>query len=250
MVLHEVDPNGDTILTLHNPGAPFAVWDGRKEPKRALTQPPPPFPIQSEKSQEQSLAPQDNPNEQENEKSASNTPVAPDGEPVLAQFRLSSKHLVLSSGYFKRMMTGPWKEAVRDSESNFAVDASDWDETAFLALMNIIHGRTRDVPPKVDIAFASRIAVMTDYYQCHQVVELWFENIWKKQIDSWTSCKYWDTLILNLFTSWVFPDPSIFSNMTLTASKLSLGPIQTMGLPIPEDIISIIIRTFILRLYR
>ncbi len=153
--------------------------------------------------------------------------------------RVSSRHLILASLYFKAALSGPWKEAAGASaDSPREVDACDWDPEAFLILMNIIHGRNRAVPRVVSLELLAKIAVVSDYYKCHEAVEvfseLWIEGLKRKhalptQVDK--------ELALWLCVSWVFHDPGVYTSVTSTAIRESQGPIPTFGLPISEKIV-------------
>lgn len=48
---------------------------------------------------------------------------------------------------------------------------------SFLILMMIIHGRTRAVPRKLSLKRLSEMAVLVDYYECYEAVEL-FSDMW------------------------------------------------------------------------
>ena len=220
MVLHQVHPSGDVILTLHNPNAPFAVWESDEEEPKAAAAP---------------IDPESLPDATEGIVTASPIPdTIPDTQ--LPQFRLSSLHLTSASGYFRRMLTGPWKEASEDGDIKH-LNAHDWDEKAFLALMNIIHGRNRNVPREVDLEFVTKIAVMVDYYKCREAVDLWFFDIWYNDLPRPKG--FGRDSILRLFISWVFSEDDLFETLTKTALENSKGPVSTLELAFPVDIIGI-----------
>lgn len=47
----------------------------------------------------------------------------------------------------------------------------------FLILMMILHGRTRAVPRKISSKRLSEMAVLVDYYECYEAVEV-FSDMW------------------------------------------------------------------------
>ncbi|UKZ83751.1 hypothetical protein TrVFT333_011561 [Trichoderma virens FT-333] len=103
---HEIDPSGDTLLILHNANAPFAVL---------------PSPTPQEQQKESDSAPddksekdwQDTDSEPEDEESkpedANSESKDAKNKPTI-RMRLSSKHLILASAYFKKMTANNWKE--------------------------------------------------------------------------------------------------------------------------------------------
>lgn len=85
MIMHDIHPNGDVILTLYDANQPFAEWQQKEDLVEA--------PVSSTSDTEEAV-------------------VSPsDG----IQFRLSSAHLTTVSKYFQNVLTGPWKEAPRSS---------------------------------------------------------------------------------------------------------------------------------------
>lgn len=155
--------------------------------------------------------------------------------PVEVRLRLSSKHLALASTYFKKMFQGPWKESHTLSGSPHRIDASEWDADAILILMNIIHGRVRSVPRSIGLEMLAKIAVLVDYYNCHEVVEL-FSECWIRELSCDLPKEYCRDLILWLTVSWVFSQKELFKTVTKVAVRESKGPLQTLGLPIPQHI--------------
>jgi hypothetical protein len=73
------------------------------------------------------------------------------------------------------MLEGPWEESTASSDSRRIITASEWDADAMLILMRIIHGRIRHVPRSISLEMLAKIAVLVDYYDCHEVVVLWSE---------------------------------------------------------------------------
>jgi hypothetical protein len=89
------------------------------------------------------------------------------------RMRVSSSHLILASSYFKRMLRGGWKEdCTLCAEGCLTIYVEDWDPDALLILMNIIHGHTRKVPRTVSLEMLAKLAVLVDYYECIEVVEV------------------------------------------------------------------------------
>lgn len=219
-ITHKVDPNGDTLLTLRNPNAPFggdaAVWDN------ALTEHRP------DKLKR---------NERELQRLAQAKQATPDG-PQEVQFQLSSEHLRRTSGYFQRLMANNWKEASSSRGFAYSVTAEDWDEAALLMVMKIIHGQTSEVSQVTDTEMVAKIAVIVDYYQCRKVVDTyaktWMQNLNAKEL---TSCGYGRKLLLRLFVSHYFSNDNDYNRCTQIIIRESRGPIHSLGLPFPQNIV-------------
>ncbi|EHK41438.1 hypothetical protein TRIATDRAFT_228199 [Trichoderma atroviride IMI 206040] len=219
-ISHKVDPNGDTLLTLRNPNAPFGgdatVWSN------ALTKYRPEKLRRNER--ELSLLAQDK--------------QSPPGSPPEIQFQLSSKHLTRTSGYFQGLMANNWKEASSSRDFAYSVTAEDWDEAALLMVMKIIHCQTSEIPQVIDSEMVAKIAVIVDYYQCRKVVDTyattWVQNLNAKEL---TFCGYGRTLLLRLFVSHYFSSGVDFNRCTQIIIRESRGPIHSLGLPFPQNII-------------
>jgi hypothetical protein len=104
-------------------------------------------------------------------------------------------------------------------------------------LMNILHHKTRAVPRTLHLEKLAKVAVLVDYYGCHEAVELWAE-IWISNLHSGgAECYYSRELLLRLTISWVFSEKEKFGVLTKVAIRTSRGPIHTLGLPIPYPIV-------------
>jgi hypothetical protein len=283
----ELDPQGDTILILHNANAPFAVWDKYAEWESPLvTTPalqfypnlyedtfrridstkfgdkfvddedeyPPPKAVYGEE-----VAVEESPDEVAEPDSMEPPAVSPpmiQGEysPTASsptwrsltpikhhqgqrqlQMRLSSSHLRLASNYFKRMWNGPWKENSTGPD-HCSVEAEDWDPAALLIVMNIIHGHNRSVPRTVSLEMLAKVAMLVDYYECHERVEL-FSAIWIENLRHQLPKTYDRDLVLWLLVSWVFSQANIFKLISKIALMECRGPLQTLNLPIPATVV-------------
>ncbi|KAK2766914.1 hypothetical protein FQN54_006229 [Arachnomyces sp. PD_36] len=226
---YSVDPQGDVTLVLRtDPQKDFAVWDENDIPSAISVpgnnafSPPPGESLQQVGSQQ---TPRDK-----------STSVS-EPQMVETHYRVSSRHLILASEYFKRTLGPEWKEgATLKSDGHVTVHAEGWDGEAFLILLNIIHGHTRKVPKSIDLDMLAKIALLVDYYQCLEVSEL-FANIWFEKLIEGVPSTYTRDLILWLFVSWVFRQSELFTRTTKICSTQSRGPIQTLALPIPENFV-------------
>lgn len=143
------------------------------------------------------------------------------------RFRLSSRHLSLASPVFETMLSGGWKESTISAQQpgtasnekidkkdaalplDYEITATEWDVNVFILLMNILHGHHREVPHSVDIETLAKFSVLVDYYDCHEITDL-FANIWIEDLQLCLPTVYGRHSTIWLFVSWVFSDENIF----------------------------------------
>jgi hypothetical protein len=151
--------------------------------------------------------------------------------------RVSSKHLTLASPVFKRMFSGPWKESQSlAAKECVEIETECWDIHAMLILMNIIHGRGRNVPRQVTLKTLSEIAALVDYYECHEVVDM-MSGVWVNGFLLQMPAAFGTDIILWIFISWVFQQPYQFTLATKIATEQSNQRIDPGDLPIPQRIL-------------
>lgn len=218
--VHKVDPNGDTLLILRNPNAPFAgdatVWPNALPKYR-------PDKLRR--------------NERELKLFAQAKLTIPDSLQEV-HFQLSSKHLTLTSEYFRGLMAHNWREASSSRGFAYSVTAEDWDEDALLLVMNIIHCQTSEVPQSIESHMVAKITCIVDYYQCREAFNF-YARTWAKNFDAreLTYCGYGRTLLFRLFISYFFINGIDFQLCTQIIVRESRGPIHSLGLPFPQNII-------------
>ncbi|KAF4881470.1 hypothetical protein CGCFRS4_v015522 [Colletotrichum fructicola] len=155
------------------------------------------------------------------------------------KFVVSSRHLSLSSRYFKKALSELWaKTLVHSEDGRRHLQAADWDADALLILMQIFHARTKNIPRSVDLEQLAKIAVLVDYYKCHDTVKF-FATLWIDSLQEQLPSQCNRELVLWLFVSVVFRRDDIFQAITKTAVTESKGPLPTLGLSIPERLISL-----------
>jgi len=101
--------------------------------------------------------------------------------------------------------------------------------------MSIIHGRNQQVPRVISLELLAKIAVLADYYDCHEAVEV-FAEIWLRELRSQLPAQVGRELVLWLCVSWIFGYAEVFTSITTTALQQSQEPLPTLGLPITEII--------------
>ncbi|KFA45657.1 hypothetical protein S40293_11325 [Stachybotrys chartarum IBT 40293] len=139
---------------------------------------------------------------------------------------------MLASTYFRNMLNGQWAEASSSVGALRTIKEHDWDEAAFVIVLDIIHGHHREVPNSLALQLLCKISVIVDFYCCHEVVEptvqQWLGNmtIFPKTYDQ--ECLLW------LSVSWVFSLHDVFQNMTKLVIVHSTSLQNVSSLPIGE----------------
>lgn len=174
--------------------------------------------------------------------------IDPDGDVVLftpgcpidktesavdAQFLVSSKHLKLASSYFKRLLSDTWPEGkTLATEGTVRLAIKDCKPDILLLILNIIHGHTRKVPREISFLQLVDFSLATDYFQFHEVVEvfalMWIELL--KPSIPLTFCldtKQW------IMIASVFKVADILQKTTKIAIQEGTTLLLTDGLPIP-----------------
>ncbi|KAH8663761.1 hypothetical protein BGZ61DRAFT_462586 [Ilyonectria robusta] len=149
--------------------------------------------------------------------------------------RVSSRHLILTSPVFQTMLDGPFKEGTI-CESGRQIITRTWDVEAMTIILNIIHGRHREVPRSLSLETLAKLAVVVDYYEFHEVVEV-FVDVWLNTSTKDLPTAYGKESTLWLLVSWVFGQAEIFETMTRLAMKHSTNEIAMIDLPIPGEIL-------------
>jgi hypothetical protein len=219
---------------------PCVIWSDVPEP--AEPEPAEPEPAEPEPAEPEPAEPGPaEPEPAEPEPPEPEPPEEPaeddDTEPESIEIRVSSRHVALASTQFKRTLTGAWKEGTTLRSQGFLrMEIAEWDADALLILMNIIHGRTRSVPRLISLEVLAKIAVLVDYYECAEVVEI-FSDMWITELKEKMPETYSRDTVLWICISWLFRKPEEFHTATTVALTESGSPIQDLGLPIPPGII-------------
>ncbi|KAJ5510928.1 hypothetical protein N7453_003031 [Penicillium expansum] len=140
-----------------------------------------------------------------------------------ARFQVSSKHLTLASAYFRRMLKDCW------------IPINDCEPNILLIILNLIHGRSRQVPWKLSLPELTDIAVATDFFQCHEAIEV-FARIWINNLEPLLSSSFSEDTKRWMMIAWVFKSNDILQETEEIAIQQGRGPFQTINLPIPKSI--------------
>lgn len=257
MVKHLIDPDADTVITLKNACVRFAPWRPREiaqddaleswsllnTAKKVVKDNNDQIQtgtahIVSERGNQQVMESLFGGNLSTNIMHSD----TPSGftEPVQddIHYHVSSRHLVLASPMFEKALnSGGFKESIRNkSDGLYHISTQDWDAEAFLIVMQIVHGRNKQVPRKITLELLAKIAVIEDYYVFGEALEmfkdLWFQNIEQTGVPT-THCR---DLVLWIWATWVFNVEKQFEQATMVAIKQGKDVISTLGLPLPSRI--------------
>ncbi|RKL13934.1 hypothetical protein BFJ68_g6751 [Fusarium oxysporum] len=167
-------------------------------------------------------------------------------EPYEYRIRVSSQHLITAYPKFKKMLQSPWKEsapvnATSPSESSDQVlcipaireiSTSGWNVHALVQVLNIIHGRNKEVTRgDTTLRFIADMTVIVNYYECVEAASL-AADLWRERVD--VPKKYGKESIMLLFISWVFSWDAMFSSMAQLVMEHGEGleHVETNNLPI------------------
>lgn len=151
--------------------------------------------------------------------------------PQVYRLRVSWKHLALASPVFRKMFTKPWLKRESEDRPLHEIAASDWDATAFVIVMNIIHGHHLKVPMFCNVATMVQIAFIADYYDCAEIVDI-FVSRWERTLHNCTPRNCGADIIYYLCVGWVFSRPSIYQPMAQLALRYTQGTFSAMDLPV------------------
>ncbi|OAL48842.1 hypothetical protein IQ07DRAFT_588915 [Pyrenochaeta sp. DS3sAY3a] len=207
--IYRIDPNADTVIVLTNPLVEFAVWNPQ-EAEVNIEEPDEPPPDE---------------------------PADDEGEPIDEEilYFVSSRHLALASSWFAKVFDGDnWRESLRDgTDGLFHVNVEGWDVHALLYLLNILHHRNREVPRQITLEMFAKVAVLVDYYECAEAIEMYAER-WTEYLEKASPIpKIFDrNLMLWLCIAWVCKLPDQFRRATEVAIRRADQELKTLGLPV------------------
>jgi hypothetical protein len=272
ILLHNIDPEGDTLLILKEPVRELKAWEQEPEPgawKGLYKQSNDDVALKKgEKKSRKNVdtteihhdlfitaqtnsAVQGSSNERNNTNNVDTASLLPLSDPHKEEanspidevepeirYRVASGQLKLTSKYFRNMFKGKYQETSLDANDGLHhIEAVGWDPEALLTILNIIHARAHLVPRAVELTMLAKLAQIVDYYEIRDAVSRDSES-WIHKLEKTTLLKYYcQESVMWICISWVFGEAEIFKTMTALALNHSRGPIQTLDLPIPPHII-------------
>jgi hypothetical protein len=171
------------------------------------------------------------------------------------RFRVSARHLILASSYFRRLLTGPFLEATQLRTQNTVeinlIEATD--AYALLIILNILHNYSSKIPRVVTPRTLINIASLVDYFGCFHAIQVWsdiwietFQFHWRNMISGGThGSDDFDeyvkheggTPMMWMYIFWIFEREDLFRNITSYVMCLSREKIEAGQLPMPIEIL-------------
>lgn len=101
-----------------------------------------------------------------------------------ARFKVSSRHLALSSPVFQHMIEGGLTNNRQHQPPSLTeVPLCNDDPEALLILLQAIHSQFKQVPREVDLETLTQIAILVDKYECLEVTEFLVEH-WLRGVEN------------------------------------------------------------------
>ncbi|QMW40840.1 hypothetical protein G4B11_004120 [Aspergillus flavus] len=240
-VIYTLDPEGDIFLVLDNvtENLPGSLWDIEDStlagfPNSSMH--PEPLPEHTEdigNPEEENRAVEVDYREDTDQ--SVNLPKDRQHVEQHLRIRASSKHLTLACPQFKRTLQPGFQEGNElKSQGYLEIPVQDWPALPFLIVAMIIHGRTRTVPRKVSLERLAEIAVIVDYYECYEAVEIfsdmWINTLAERPMESVSDAEKW------LFISWAFQQDTIFESSSKYLQLRYTTNMATIPYPIPSSV--------------
>jgi hypothetical protein len=160
--------------------------------------------------------------------------------PIEKRFICSKKHLTFASPRAAKIFSSGFKEATKEEDGfhHWKFDAT-FDDKAFDLVLKIIHGKTREVPRRINEDLLVAVASVVDDLQCHDAVN-YFGRDWISYFfgpfNPSVPKEMNKTLVHYVFVSFIFEHEILFEESTKAAIRFSDGAVPTFELPIRADI--------------
>lgn len=162
-------------------------------------------------------------------------PKRPQPEPFKAL--VSSHALRLASPVLAGMFEGSWKESEVQSDGLRHTAVSEFDPLAMHYVLNVFHHKVRAVPKTLTLEELAQVAIIVDYWQCHEAVAL-FSDLWIDALkDSIPERQFNRDVVLWLFVSVTFKRDKIKDDMLQLALTHGTQPFDNLGLPILPNLV-------------
>ncbi|KAF2275243.1 uncharacterized protein EI97DRAFT_475841 [Westerdykella ornata] len=224
-----VNPFADTIIFLKNPTVEFAVWESHDTQLDRGAQ--------NGNDGDGSDIHEDKdegPDSKESVDSLINCTDSSnlhDQSSPMIEYHVSSSHLILASKVFSVKASPRWGQD-KQADGKYHHTAEGWDPEAFLILMQILHLKHSKLPAKVTLDMMAKLAVLADFYECEEAVEVLIQK-WIKALrqESGLPAEYCRDMVLWICIARVFGLTDVFAHCIRTTMYTVREPIQTLGLP-------------------
>ncbi|KAF7854467.1 uncharacterized protein EAF02_011642 [Botrytis sinoallii] len=153
---------------------------------------------------------------------------------------VSSKHMSLASPVFKAMLQGGFREAITlKTTGKLELPLPDDDPAAMKILIDMIHGRMKLIPAKINLELFTQLAILVDKYRCAEVV-CPYHDIWKNTVQDWAFTS--EDMTRWLCVAWQFElDAEFRQASTWIEGQATCDLVTTMAkmkynLPIPKQV--------------
>ncbi|KAJ8132763.1 hypothetical protein O1611_g864 [Lasiodiplodia mahajangana] len=144
-------------------------------------------------------------------------------------FRVSLKHVAFASPYFNNRLQ---KQLIEDhGDGGYCWRVEGFDADAMAIVLNVIHGKSSQVPLQLDLDTLAELARIVDYMQCLEVITV-YANRWIDALEHQITESYNSELLLWICIAGVFRRRVIFERCTRVAIFGNHSGIATFGLPI------------------
>ncbi|KAL3587956.1 hypothetical protein FPOAC2_13855 [Fusarium poae] len=156
--------------------------------------------------------------------------------PIERRFICSKKHLTFASLRAAKIFSSGFKEATKQDDGfhHWKFDET-FDDKAFDLVLKIIHGKTREVPQRLDPDLLVAVASVVDDLQCHDALNFYgrgwissFHGLFGTNLPKEMN----KTLAQSIFISFVFEHETLFEDSTKAAIRFNNGAVPTFELPI------------------
>lgn len=225
---YKIDGNGDTLLILCDPDRPFEqvdhedLWFNHLEQYNDIT---------TDKSRLRDNVKDYRCRLQETRLNFPSTSSKNTNRKV--SWRVSSEKLKSASAHFRNLATQDWNEGEMPKQGyKYTITVEGWNAKALGKLLLRIHGQNASLHElQANPQLCAQLAVIVHTYQCHELFRLNFPAVPGRY-------PYNENLLCSLFSSWVFRDEENFRIFSKAIIRQARGRIHTLGMPIPESIIS------------
>lgn len=153
---------------------------------------------------------------------------------------VSSKHLMLASPVFRAMLQHKnFKEGDTLAKTGrVEVQLPDDNHIALQIMLNLIHGRLKQVPRQVSLEVMTELSILVDKYETLEVFDL-ILDVWIQPLLSEMPTKFSACVLPWLSIAWVFQLSALFTDLTKILQHEGNGlnsEEQGHDLPIPSRI--------------
>jgi hypothetical protein len=147
--------------------------------------------------------------------------------------------LTLASAFFKAQFSSNWREGRELGENGTVavhISTADHDSWTMSILMNMIHGRQRHIPFSVTKERLWKVALATNYFLCHEVMQSW--GLWcSRRVLPTLPGEFTSSTWEWIFISYVFGWDSLFQYFTILAQQKVIGSGYSGPSAIPKWIV-------------